>query len=80
MSQCPYCGGTHFDEKHVRYLYSHRGKFLLVPNTPAEICQNCGMEFYAAAVVKEIERSFLAIQSRTEEPDEILQVPSKSFA
>ncbi len=79
MNQCPYCGGNRFDEKRVRYLYSHAGKFLLVPNTPAEICQTCGMEFYAAEVVREIERRFQAIQSHAEEPDEILEIPSKSL-
>lgn len=79
MTQCPYCGETRFAPKRVNYLYSHQSKFLLVPNTPAECCENCGMEFYAGDVVKEIERRFNAIHARQEEPDEVLQIPTKAF-
>ncbi len=80
MAQCPYCGSTRFEEKRVNYLYTHSDKFLLVPNTPAEVCENCGMEFYAASVVLKIEEHFFAIQSHEEEPDKILQIPCKTFA
>jgi hypothetical protein len=38
------------------------------------------MEFFAADVVKEIERRFFAIHDHSEQPDAMLQIPSKSFA
>ncbi len=58
---CNSCGGDRYEERKIEYLYSHGGKYLLVPNTPVEICQDCGMVFYAATVLKEIERRFFAI-------------------
>ena len=79
MAQCPHCGGSRFEEKRVNYLYSHGGKYLLMPNTPAEVCETCGAEFYPANVVKEIERRFFAIHAKEESPDQILQIPSKAF-
>ena len=80
MSRCNYCGGTGFSARRVEYFYAHGGKYLLAPNTPAEVCDCCGMEFYDAVVVKEIERRFFAIRAKTEKPDEVLQVPMKAFA
>ena len=80
MHRCNFCGSTNFSARRIEYLYSHDGKYLLAPNTPAEICERCGREFYDAAVVKEIERRFVAIHAHTEEPDAVLQIPSKAFA
>jgi len=38
------------------------------------------MLFYNAAILKEIERQFFAIQNKTEQPDKYIQVPSKAYA
>lgn len=46
--KCNYCGSESYQEKRIEYLYSHKGKYLLVPNTPVEVCSNCGMIYYAA--------------------------------
>jgi YgiT-type zinc finger domain-containing protein len=78
--KCNFCGCEKWNAKRVEYLYSHRGKMLLVPNTPAEVCDNCGMTYYDAAVLKEIERRFFAIESKAELPDRYVQVPEKAFA
>jgi len=51
-----------------------------VPNTPVEVCLNCGMIYYDAVVLKEIERQFFAIQGKAEEPDRYIQMPAKAFA
>lgn len=80
MVQCNFCGSDRYDERRIEYLYSHQGKYLLVPNTPVEVCLNCGMIYYDAAVLKEIERRFFAIQDRLEEPDRYIKVPEKSYA
>jgi transcription initiation factor TFIIIB Brf1 subunit/transcription initiation factor TFIIB len=44
------------------------------------VCLNCGMVYYDAAVLKEIERRFFAIQKKTEEPDRYIEVPEKAYA
>jgi YgiT-type zinc finger domain-containing protein len=38
---CNFCGSDQYEERWIEYLYSHQGKYLLVPNTPVEICRNC---------------------------------------
>jgi len=53
---------------------------LLVPNTPVEVCLNCGMVYYDAAVLKEIERRFFAIQRKAEKPDRYITMPAKAYA
>ncbi|MDI6793211.1 MAG: type II toxin-antitoxin system MqsA family antitoxin [bacterium] len=78
--QCNFCGSDRYEERRVEYLYSYKGEYLLVPNTPIEICLNCGMIYYDAAVLKEIERCFFAIQRKTEKPDRCIEVPAKAYA
>lgn len=80
VKTCPFCGYPHFKEERTDYLYSHAGDYLLVPNTPVLACANCGMIFYDGAVLEEIERRFFAIQSHTEVPDQIIQLPSMAYA
>ena len=79
-TQCNLCGSDQYEERRIEYLYSHQGKYLLVPNTPVEVCLNCGMVYYAAPVLKEIERRFCAIQDRSEEPDRYIEMPAKAYA
>lgn len=78
--KCNICESERYEERKIEYLYSHEGKYLLVPNTPVEVCLNCGMIYYDAAVLKEIEKHFFAIQSKDEEPDRYIEMPEKTFA
>ncbi len=78
--QCNYCGSDRYDERRIEYLYSHQGEYLLVPNTPVEVCLNCGMVYYDAATLKEIERRFFAIQENNEKPDGYIQMPTAAYA
>ncbi len=78
--QCHFCGSDQYEERRMEYLYSHDGQYLLVPNTPIEACLHCGMVYYDAAVLKEIERRFFAIQKKTEDPDRYLEIPEKAYA
>ncbi len=78
--QCNFCGSDCYEERRIEYLYSHKGKYLLVPNTPVEVCLDCGMVYYDAAVLKEIERRFFAIQRRDEKPERYIKMPSKAYA
>jgi YgiT-type zinc finger domain-containing protein len=78
--QCNFCGSDQHEERRIEYLYSRGGEYLLVPNTPVEVCLNCGMVYYDAAVLKEIERRFFAIHAKSEEPDRYINMPEKSYA
>lgn len=78
--RCTACGAENFEARKVEYLYSHKGQYLLVPDTPVEICQSCGTMFYDAKVLKEIERRFFAIQNHREEPQGYIRVPTTAYA
>ena len=43
---CNVCGSEGYEPRRVEYLYRHKGKYLLVPNTPVEVCLHCGMSYY----------------------------------
>lgn len=77
--KCNTCGSADYEERRITYLYSHQGQYLIVPNTPVEICNDCGTVYYSAEVLKNIERQFFAIRNNTETPDQYLQVPVKSL-
>ncbi|TAE93185.1 MAG: YgiT-type zinc finger protein [Oscillatoriales cyanobacterium] len=49
--RCNTCDSNRYEERKINYLYSYQGKYLLVPNTPVEICLDCGMIYYDAAVL-----------------------------
>ena len=78
--RCNYCGSDRYEERRIEYLYSHAGEYLLVPNTPVEICLDCGMVYFDAEVLKEIERRFFAIHRNTEKPDRYVRMPEKAYA
>jgi len=78
--QCNFCGRDRYEERRIEYLYSYKGEYLLVPNTPVEVCLNCGMVYYDAAVLKEIERRFFAIQHKAEKPDRYIEMPAMAYA
>ena len=78
--RCNFCGSERYEERRIEYLYSHKGKYLLVPNTPVEVCVDCGMVYYDAAVLKTIEQHFFAIQNNVEEPDRTIEMPEKAYA
>jgi YgiT-type zinc finger domain-containing protein len=74
--KCNVCGCEIIEKSKTEYLYSYKGRYLLVPNTPVEVCLSCGMVYYSAKVLKEIESHFFAIENKTEEPDEYLAIPT----
>jgi YgiT-type zinc finger domain-containing protein len=79
-TKCNVCHSDQHEKRRIEYLYSYKGKYLLVPNTPVEVCLNCGMIYYDAAVLKKIERRFFAIQENNEKPDSYIQMPTAVFA
>jgi YgiT-type zinc finger domain-containing protein len=79
-AQCNFCGSDRYEERRIEYLYGHKGGYLLVPNTPVEVCLDCGMVYYDAAVLEEIERRFFVIRRKAEEPDHYIKMPAKAYA
>ena len=78
--RCNFCGSTEYEERHIDYLYTYKGNYLLVPDTPVEMCSECGMVYYDAKVLKRIEAHFFAIQQKTEEPDSYVELPEWRYA
>ena len=78
--RCSFCASPRYEERRLEYLYSHQGRYLLVPNTPVQVCLDCGMAYYDAVVLKEIERRFFAIHGQQETPDRYIEMPSKAYA
>lgn len=78
--KCSFCGSKKCEKREIEYLYSHKGKYLLIPNMPVEMCLDCGMIYYDAAVLKEVERRFFAIHRKQEQPDRMIQLPTAVYA
>ncbi len=78
--KCNFCGSDSYEERRVDYLYRHDDSYLLVPNTPVQICTECGMVYYDAKVLKEIEQHFFAIQKHEEQPDSMMKIPMKKYS
>lgn len=78
--KCNFCGSTEYENRRTDYLYSYKGNYLLVPNTPVEVCLRCGMVYYDANVFKQIEQRFFAIQRKSEQPDSYLELPVAAYA
>ncbi len=77
--KCNFCGNTQYETKTIDYLYSYRGNYLLVPDTPVETCSACGMVYFDAAVLKRIEQRFFAIQKKQAQPDGYLEMPRIAY-
>lgn len=78
--QCNFCANESYEERRIAYLYSHGGKYLLVPNTPVEVCLECATVYYDAGVLKGIEQQFFAIERNEQKPDRYAQMPEIAYA
>lgn len=72
---CECCGGK-ITEKRVTLHRKVKGSYLLIEDVPAGVCQQCGMRYYTANVLKTIEES---IRGRQQAGREVI-VPVYSFA
>lgn len=73
--KCTSCGESQFEERMVEFLYSRRGKHLFVPTMPALVCQHCGLRYYPAEALKQVEKRFKAIYEHHEKPDRYENIP-----
>ncbi|RLC00288.1 MAG: type II toxin-antitoxin system MqsA family antitoxin [Deltaproteobacteria bacterium] len=80
QKKCNCCGSPEHEERRIPYLYSYKGNYLLAPDTPVEICLSCGMLYYEAKVLKEIESRFFAIQKKQEHAENYIEIPIMSYA
>ncbi len=65
---CEYCGGD-IAEKQVTMHRKVKGKYILLENVPAGVCQKCGARYFTANVLKTIEES---IRGRRKAEKEVL--------
>ena len=79
LKKCNFCGSCEYENRKTSYLYSYKGNYLFVPDMPVEICADCGMVYYDAADLKEVERRFFAIQKKEEIADYI-EIPIMAYA
>jgi len=77
--KCNFCGSLSCEEKKIDYLYSYKGNYLLVQDTPVEVCQECGMIYYDASVLKKIENTFFEIQKQKKNPDNYIEIPRLEY-
>ncbi len=77
---CNFCGQTEFENKKVEYIYRYQQQYMVFRDVPAEICMHCGMRYYAAEVVLEIEQRFFAVQRQETVPIHTITVPVEVFA
>jgi YgiT-type zinc finger domain-containing protein len=55
MTRCYFCKGPVQDAR-VRIIRERNGKLFIIDNVPAQVCQQCGEEFYRGWVLEEIDR------------------------
>lgn len=80
MTVCNFCGQNEFVQKKVEYIYRHRQQYMVFRDVPAEVCLHCGMRYYAAEVVLEIEQRFFEVQRQGTSPAHTVTVPVETFA
>lgn len=76
---CTYCGSDDWIEKHVEYVYRHRHHYMVFRDVPAEVCRQCGMRYFTAAVLLVLERRFFAIYAHESVPQQTVMVPVETF-
>ena len=71
---CDICGG-HVSPQQVSYPAQVKGKFVIVENVPAKVCDQCGEKLFAADTVEKLQKTVWEQKS----PVRILQTPVFDF-
>lgn len=53
---CHFCGRGILEERRVTVDFRWGDKLVIIENVPAKVCNECGERYYAAKVVREMER------------------------
>lgn len=73
--KCHFCDGAVTEKKiTVDYRWGE-SMVTVIKNVPAGVCQNCGEQYFKAAIVKAMER----VARSKRKPKEILQVPVREL-
>jgi YgiT-type zinc finger domain-containing protein len=60
----------------VTYTLEHDGKFFIVENVPARVCQETGDQYFAPETVEHIQ----AIIKSRKRPDRVIETPVYEYA
>lgn len=52
--RCEYCDGV-IKAKKTDLTRKRNGKYIVIEKVPTGVCNNCGIRYYAATVLKEVE-------------------------
>jgi len=55
MNKCSVCHSNTF-LKNIRYTQWYQDELIMVENVPAEVCQNCGEEYFSPNTVDKIQK------------------------
>jgi len=78
--RCNFCGNKNVRNKAVQYIYRHNGHLMIVNNVPCEECEYCGEQYFAARVLKKIEKEFTQLYIDKKKPRRQVKVPVEEFA
>jgi HTH-type transcriptional regulator / antitoxin MqsA len=73
--RCVFCGGA-TTKMCVTFSYEEEGKYFLVENVPAEVCERCGEKTYSPEVTDEL----LKFAKKQFTPVRKVEVPVFDFA
>jgi HTH-type transcriptional regulator / antitoxin MqsA len=73
--RCVFCGGE-TRKMCVTFSYEEKGKYFLVENVPAEVCERCGEKTYSPEVADEL----LKFAKEQFIPAKKIEVPVFDFA
>ena len=77
--RCHFCGNVHFEEKKVKYTYTHNDKYLIVDDVPCKQCTYCGEQYFKANVLKTIEKEFNEIHTQGKIVTKEIRVPVEQY-
>ncbi|MBI3923736.1 MAG: type II toxin-antitoxin system MqsA family antitoxin [Armatimonadetes bacterium] len=72
IRNCDFCGGI-LRERRVDLEMKVKGRFRVFADTPAEVCEQCAMEYLSDATVERIDKAFFG--RRLPKPVKYLRVP-----
>lgn len=71
------CSACHSEttSKNITYTQWYQGELIAVENVPAEVCQNCGEEYFSPEIVDKIQRVIELHRSSKTIQEPVFQLP-----
>lgn len=70
MRDCYFCDGK-TKKQFVIYSKWHKGKLIAIGNVPAEVCEQCGEQYFSPETAKDLQKIVLS----KKKPDKTIKVP-----